>query len=102
MSSLLMEMEAEENTAMKGGKVQVANDRHICEGKYLQSCICGMQSCASIMRKWAKFGAFHGCEAGYVQIPLLHTTRKTMLQLYTSGYAEAIAEWAVTVSPGLK
>ena len=78
------------------------NDRHICEGRYLRTCICGMPDCANLMRKWANFGAFHGCEASYLQIPLIHATKKTPLQSYTSGYAEAIAQWAVTVSPRLQ
>jgi hypothetical protein len=54
------------------------------------------------MRKWAKFGAFHGCEASYIQIPLLHTTKRTALHSYTSGYAEAIAQWTISVSPRLQ
>jgi hypothetical protein len=54
------------------------------------------------MRKWANFGAFHGCEASYVQIPLLHTTKRTALHDYTSGYTEAIAQWAISVSPKLQ
>ena len=61
-----------------------------------------MPRCAKLMRKWAKFGAFHGCQALYVQVPLLHISRKTPLQSYTSGYSEAIAQWAVRISPRLQ
>ena len=86
-------------TTMKG---QVKNDRHVCEGTYLRTCICGMASCVTVMQKWVKFGAFYGCKAAYVQIPRIHERRKTRLQLYMSGYAGGIDKWADKGFPNIQ